>query len=223
MLIQVCSLLHGHKCFVTNGRTSHFFRLTQSTKLSRVNTPLTSKFRGSTPRTGQTPRGWKSVLVRQRRANCASFGALVWVYTRMHACARARARGACVRVCLCVWQSCVIGCVAVMLHFVCVVVTPFLSGSLSHFICQCRSHTSFVSVIVTLCLSVTVTFHLSVSQSCFLCLCHSHTLSVCTIITLQLSVSQSRLVCRAPNFLSIKGVPSPLPRVFRQYFSPPVH
>ena len=27
-----CFLLHGHKCFVTNGRNSHFFRLTNSTK-----------------------------------------------------------------------------------------------------------------------------------------------------------------------------------------------
>ena len=33
MLIQVCFLLHGHKCFVTNGRNSHFFRVTHSTKL----------------------------------------------------------------------------------------------------------------------------------------------------------------------------------------------
>ena len=33
MLIQVCILLHGHKCFVTNGRNSHFFRLAHSTKL----------------------------------------------------------------------------------------------------------------------------------------------------------------------------------------------
>ena len=37
-LVQVCFLLHGHKCFVTNGRNSHFFRLMHSTKLSRVNT-----------------------------------------------------------------------------------------------------------------------------------------------------------------------------------------
>ena len=67
MLIQVCFLLHGHICFVTNGRNSNFFRLTHSTKLQRVNThtPLTSKFRGSTPCTGQTWRGRKSVLVRQ--------------------------------------------------------------------------------------------------------------------------------------------------------------
>ena len=33
MLMQVCFLLHGRKCFVTNGRNSHFFRLTHSTKL----------------------------------------------------------------------------------------------------------------------------------------------------------------------------------------------
>ena len=33
MLMQVCFLLHGHKRFVTNGRKSHFFRLTHSTKL----------------------------------------------------------------------------------------------------------------------------------------------------------------------------------------------
>ena len=32
MVIQVCFLLHGHKCFVTNGRQSHFFRLMHSTK-----------------------------------------------------------------------------------------------------------------------------------------------------------------------------------------------
>ena len=33
MLIQVSFLLHGHKCFVTNGKNSHFFRLMHSTKL----------------------------------------------------------------------------------------------------------------------------------------------------------------------------------------------
>ena len=33
MLMQVCFLLHGHKCFVTSGRNSHFFRLTHNTKL----------------------------------------------------------------------------------------------------------------------------------------------------------------------------------------------
>ena len=33
MLIQVCFLLHRHKCFVTNGRNSHFVRLMHSTKL----------------------------------------------------------------------------------------------------------------------------------------------------------------------------------------------
>ena len=33
LLMQVCFLLHGHKCFVTNGRNSHFFRLMHSTKL----------------------------------------------------------------------------------------------------------------------------------------------------------------------------------------------
>ena len=33
MWIQVCFLLHGHKCFVTNGRNSHFVRLMHSTKL----------------------------------------------------------------------------------------------------------------------------------------------------------------------------------------------
>ena len=32
MLMQVCFLLHGHKCFATNGRNSHFFRLTHSTE-----------------------------------------------------------------------------------------------------------------------------------------------------------------------------------------------
>ena len=76
MLIQVCFLLHGHKCFVTNGRNSHFFRLTYSTKLLRVNTPLTSKFRGSTPCTGQTWREWKVVLECQKHANCVLLGAL---------------------------------------------------------------------------------------------------------------------------------------------------
>ena len=54
MLMLVWFLLHGHKCFVTNGRISHFSRLTHSTKLLRMNTPLTSKFRESTPRIGQT-------------------------------------------------------------------------------------------------------------------------------------------------------------------------
>ena len=39
MLIQVCFLLHGHKCFVTNGRNSHFFRLTHSTDLEGEHTP----------------------------------------------------------------------------------------------------------------------------------------------------------------------------------------
>ena len=33
MWIQVCFVLHGHKCFVTNGRNSHFFRLMHSTKV----------------------------------------------------------------------------------------------------------------------------------------------------------------------------------------------
>ena len=33
MLIQNCFLLHGHKCFVTNGRNLRFFRLMYSTKL----------------------------------------------------------------------------------------------------------------------------------------------------------------------------------------------
>ena len=30
---EVCFLLHGHKCFVTNGRHSHFFRFMHCTKL----------------------------------------------------------------------------------------------------------------------------------------------------------------------------------------------
>ena len=51
ILMQVCFLLYEHKCFVTNGRNSHFFRLMHSTKLWRVHTPFTSKFRGSTPQT----------------------------------------------------------------------------------------------------------------------------------------------------------------------------
>ena len=80
MLIQGCFLLHGHTCFVTNRRNSHFFRLTHSTKLYRVNTSLLNKFRGSTPHTGQTWRGWKSVLVHQRHANCAPLGALQEYY-----------------------------------------------------------------------------------------------------------------------------------------------
>ena len=46
MLIQVFSVLHEHKCFVTNGRNSHVFRLTHSTKLKRVNTPLIAKREG---------------------------------------------------------------------------------------------------------------------------------------------------------------------------------
>ena len=35
MLIHVCFLLQGHKCFVTNGekKNSHFFRLTHNTTL----------------------------------------------------------------------------------------------------------------------------------------------------------------------------------------------
>ena len=33
MLKQVCFPLHGHKCFVTNGRSSHIFRQMHSTKL----------------------------------------------------------------------------------------------------------------------------------------------------------------------------------------------
>ena len=37
---------------------------------------LTTKFRGSTPRTGQTWRGWISILVRQRCPNYVSLGAL---------------------------------------------------------------------------------------------------------------------------------------------------
>ena len=61
------------------GNRSHFFRLTYSTKFQKVNTPLTSQFRGSIPRTGQTGRGWISVLVRQRRVNRASLWALTVV------------------------------------------------------------------------------------------------------------------------------------------------
>ena len=33
MLLQVFFPLLEHKCFITNGRNSHFFRLTHSTKL----------------------------------------------------------------------------------------------------------------------------------------------------------------------------------------------
>ena len=58
------------------GNCSHFFRLMHSTKFDRVNTLLTSQFRRSIPRTGQTWRGWVSVLVCQRHANRASLGAL---------------------------------------------------------------------------------------------------------------------------------------------------
>ena len=48
---------------------SHFLRLICSKKCKNVNTSLTNEFRGSTPCTGQTWRGWISVLVCQRCAN----------------------------------------------------------------------------------------------------------------------------------------------------------
>ena len=72
MLIQVCFLLHGHKCFVTNGRNSHFF---QADALKGEQTPHQQIQRvNSTHRTDL--KGWKSVLVHQRCANCVSLGAL---------------------------------------------------------------------------------------------------------------------------------------------------
>ena len=39
-------------------------------------TPLTTKFRGFTPCSGQTWKGWMLALVCQRHANCVSLGAL---------------------------------------------------------------------------------------------------------------------------------------------------
>ena len=61
--------------------------LTHSSIFWRVNTPLTtSQFRGSIPRIGQTWRGWISVLVHQRQANCASLGALVLINLNISAC-----------------------------------------------------------------------------------------------------------------------------------------
>ena len=65
-------------CAWRGGNRSHFFRLTHSAKFWKVNTPLISQFRESIPCTGQTWRGWISVSVRQRHANHASLGALVW-------------------------------------------------------------------------------------------------------------------------------------------------
>ena len=87
MLIQNCFLLHGRKCFVTSGRNSHFFVQTHSTKLWRMNTPFTGKFRGSAPHTGQTWRGWKLVLVHQRHANCSLLGAL-FIQTFLKLCVK---------------------------------------------------------------------------------------------------------------------------------------
>ena len=40
MLMQVCFLLHGHTCIVTNGRNSHFFQAdTQYKTLEGEHTP----------------------------------------------------------------------------------------------------------------------------------------------------------------------------------------
>ena len=52
ILLQVCFLLHGHECFVTNGRNSLFQADAQYKALEVEQAP--SKFRGSTPCTGQT-------------------------------------------------------------------------------------------------------------------------------------------------------------------------
>ena len=66
----------GHMSVWRGGNCSHFFRLTQGKNLESKHTPYTSQFRGSIPCTGQTWRGWISVLVCQRRTNHASLGAL---------------------------------------------------------------------------------------------------------------------------------------------------
>ena len=72
----VNSCMSGGNKFDTN--TSPLFQADAQYKtLESRHTALSSKFRGSTPRTGQTWREWVSFLVRQRRANCALLGGLV--------------------------------------------------------------------------------------------------------------------------------------------------
>ena len=61
-------------CVAGGNRSSFYWPSTE--QFYRVNTLHSSKVRGSTSRTGQTWRGWISVLVRQRRAVCASLVAL---------------------------------------------------------------------------------------------------------------------------------------------------
>ena len=64
-------------CVWRGGKLSHFFQADALYKHFQSNPPppQTSQSRGSIPCTGQTWRGWISVLVLQRRANRASLGA----------------------------------------------------------------------------------------------------------------------------------------------------
>ena len=73
-------------CVSRGGIHSHFFRLTHSAKFEKVDTPLTSQFRGSISSTGQTWRGWISVLAHQRHAIRASLGVQSKQVLPLHYC-----------------------------------------------------------------------------------------------------------------------------------------
>ena len=81
MFMQVCFLLHGHICFVTNGRNSHFCRLTHSSSFRGWTHPSLANLEGQLHAQDRLEGGWKSVLVHQRRANCVSLGALLVIPT----------------------------------------------------------------------------------------------------------------------------------------------
>ena len=71
--ICACLVLSCNKLDTENLSTISGWRTVQSFK-EQTQPSLASKFRGSTPCTGQTWRGWISVLVRQRWANYAYAG-----------------------------------------------------------------------------------------------------------------------------------------------------
>ena len=57
MSIQVCFLLHGHKCFVTNGRNPHFFRLTDGTNFRGCTHPSLANSEGQLQAQGRLEGG----------------------------------------------------------------------------------------------------------------------------------------------------------------------
>ena len=70
MLMQVCCLLYGHKCFVPNGRNSHFFSGWRTVQSFRGWThPSLANLEGQLHAQERLEGG-------HRRAHCASLGAL---------------------------------------------------------------------------------------------------------------------------------------------------